>query len=104
MSLKYKAVLVWVICLSYKVVMTGGEVVLVNRNVTDSFRVGKDGCTNDTSVCTSSATCQSDGLCLCNKDSFCNFRNPVFEIDNGNLVYGETYGCVRHDHILLGIG
>jgi hypothetical protein len=50
----------------YKVVMTGCEVVLVNRNVTDSFRVGKDGCTSDTSVCKSNATCQPDGSCLCN--------------------------------------
>ena len=84
--------------------MTSCEVVLVNRNVTDSFRVGKDGCTNDPSLCTNiSATCQSDGLCLCNKDSS-NFRNPVIEIDNGNLVYGETYGCMGNDHILSGVG
>jgi hypothetical protein len=38
---------VWVIYLSYKMVMTGCEVVLVNRNVLDSFRVGKDGCTHN---------------------------------------------------------
>jgi hypothetical protein len=67
MSLKYTVVLVWVIYLSCKVVMTGCEVVLVNRNITDSFRVGEDGCTNDATVCTDfGATCQLDGLCLCN--------------------------------------
>jgi hypothetical protein len=67
MSLKYTVVLVCVICLSFEVAVTGCKVVWVKRNVTDSFRVGKDGCTNDTSICRrSSATCQPDsGLCLC---------------------------------------
>ena len=92
MPLKYKVVLWWVICLSSKVVMTGGEVVAVNRNVTDNFRVGQDGCTNDTSVCTNvSATCrESDGSCLCNSTRP-NFRNPVI---TPNITYGDTYGCV----------
>jgi hypothetical protein len=44
MSLKYTVVLVWVICLSYKMVLTGCEVVWVRRDVVDSFHVGKDGC------------------------------------------------------------
>ncbi|CAB4033804.1 Hypothetical predicted protein, partial [Paramuricea clavata] len=96
MSLKYKVVSVWVMCLSYKMVMTGCEVVLLNRNVTDSFRVGNDGCTNDTSVCTSSATCQSDGLCLCKPDRP-SYRNPVLEVKERKTVYGNSYGCIDND-------
>ncbi len=92
MSLKDKVLLLGVICLTYKVVMTGGEVVSVNRNVTDNFRVGESGCTNDTSVCTNvSATCRkSDGSCLCNSTRP-NFRNPII---TANTTYGDTYGCV----------
>jgi hypothetical protein len=90
MSLKYTAVLVWVICLSCETVLTGCEVVLVNRNVTDSFRVGKDGCPNDTSVCKSNATCQPDGSCLCNSKRP-SYRNPVIEIKGSEIVYGNTY-------------
>ena len=51
------------------------EVTLVNRNVTDSFRVGKNSCKLNTSYCPNSATCLSgSGLCLC-IDSQPNFRN-----------------------------
>ena len=83
-------VLLWFICLSCKVFMTGCEVVWVNRNVIDSFRVGKDGCTNDTSVCPSSSTCQTDsGLCLC-RDSEPNFYN----------AYGKP-GCFSHHNIYI---
>ena len=86
-------VLLWFICLSCKVFMTGCKVVWVNRNVTDSFRVGKDGCTNDTSVCPSSSICQTDsGLCLC-RDSEPNFRNS-----NGKP------GCFNNHNIRLGTG
>ncbi|CAB4044499.1 Hypothetical predicted protein [Paramuricea clavata] len=102
MSLRYKVVLVWVTCLSCKVIMTGCEVVLVNRNVTDSFRVGNDGCTNDATVCTSSATCQSDGSCLCS-DSKPNFRNPVI-IADGAIKYGDSYGCVSSEFMRSGVG
>ena len=95
MSLKYT---VWVIYLCYKVVMTAGcEVVLVNRNVTDSFRVGKNGCTNDERVCTSSATCQSDGLCLCSADKP-NFRNPATR-----RVDDKSYGCLDSKSIRTGL-
>jgi hypothetical protein len=100
MSSKYTVVLVWVTCLSCEVVMTGCEVVWVNRNVTDSFRVGKDGCTNDTSICRrSSATCQSDsGLCLCGVDQP-NFRNPAVESSSD-----KVYGCISNDNIRTGFG
>ncbi|CAB4042024.1 Hypothetical predicted protein, partial [Paramuricea clavata] len=101
MSLKCNVVLVWVTCLSCKVVMTGCEVVLVNRNVTDSFRVGEDGCTNDPSVCTSSATCQYDGSCLCNADKT-NFRNPVI-IANPSFMYGDSSGCVSSEFMRSGV-
>ena len=84
-----------VICLSYKVVLTGCEVVLVHRNVTDSFRVGKDGCTNDSSVCPTSSTCQADsGLCLCG--NLPNFLNP----DVGNV---NGYKCVKSQDITAGL-
>ena len=103
MSLKYNVVLVWVIYLSCKVVMTAGcEVVLVSRNVTDSFRVGEDGCTNNASVCTSSATCQSDGSCLCNADKP-NFRNPVI-IAEPSFMYGDSSGCVSSEFMRSGVG
>ena len=91
--------LLWLLCLSCKVVLIDCEVVLVNRNVSDSFRVGKDGCTNDTSVCPSSSTCHTDsGLCLCvgTKPSF---RNPT-EVSDGDKVYG----CLSNQKIRAGFG
>ena len=100
MSLKYTVVLVWLTCLSCEVVVTCCKVVLVNRNVTDSFRVGKNGCTNDKNICTqSSATCQPDsGLCLCG-ESEPNFRNPAVEIRTD-----KDYGCINNDNIRTGFG
>ncbi len=99
MSLKDKMVLVWVISLSYEVVMTSCEVVLVNRNVNDSFRVGKDGCTNNASVCTSVFTaCQDDGSCLCNSVRP-SFRNPVIKHTGAKIISGDSYGCVDDDII-----
>ena len=98
MSIIDQAVLLWVICLSCKVIMTDSDVVLVNRNVIDSFRVGKDGCTNDTSVCTSSTVCHSDsGLCLCGNNQP-NFRNPAAQIS------AKAYGCLSSSSIRLGLG
>ena len=91
--------LLWFISLSCKIFMTGCEVAWVNRNVTDSFRVGKDGCTNNTSVCPSSSTCQADsGLCLC-LDIEPSFRNPTRKPGNDT-----TYGCLSNRHIRLGAG
>ncbi|CAB4004021.1 Hypothetical predicted protein [Paramuricea clavata] len=84
-------------------VLTSCEVVLVNRNVKDSFRVGKDGCTNDASVCTSSATCQSDGSCLCS-GSKPNFSNPNIIVGGGRLEYGDSYGCVSSEYLRFGVG
>ena len=81
MSSKCKVILMWAICSTYKVVAS--KVVLVKRNDRDSFRVGKDGCTNNSSVCTSSATCQPDtGLCLCNED-LPNFVNLIEKRSTG---------------------
>ncbi|CAB4026456.1 Hypothetical predicted protein, partial [Paramuricea clavata] len=90
--------LVWVIYLSYKIVLTGCEVILVNRNGLDSFRVGKDGCKLDTSVCTSPATCQSDKSCLCSDDEP-NFRNPRTRAGDG-----KNYGCLDSESIRAGVG
>jgi hypothetical protein len=102
MSLKYKVVSVWLICLSCEVVMTACEVVWVNRNVTDSFRVGNDGCTNDTGLCTSSATCQSDGLCLCKSDRP-SYRNPVIEVKDSKIVYGTRMAVLTIFSVLMSL-
>ena len=92
--------LLWATCLCCKVIMSGCEVVWVNRNVTDSFRVG-DGCTNNTSVCTNvSAKCQDDGSCLC-KSQTPDYRNPVIKKD---FVYGDSYGCINKTLIRYGVG
>ncbi|CAB3995088.1 Hypothetical predicted protein [Paramuricea clavata] len=103
MSLKYTVVLACIIYLSCEMVMTGCEVVWVNRNVTDSFRVGKDGCTNDTSVCKSNATCQSDGSCLCNSRRP-SYRNPVIEMSSSKIVHGDSYGCIDNEMLRFGTG
>ena len=70
MSLQSTVVLLalWVTFWLSNVLMTvTSEVTLVNRNATDSFRVGENSCKLNTSHCPNSATCQSDsGLCLCN--------------------------------------
>ena len=101
MTVKDNLALLWVICLSCAVVVTAGQVVWVNRNVADSFRVGQDGCTNDTSVCTNvSATCQSDGSCICNSTRP-NFRHPVI---TPNITYGDTYGCIDNLLKRFGVG
>jgi hypothetical protein len=103
MYLKYTELLVWVICSYYKVVLNGCEVVLVNRNDADSFRVGEDGCANNASVCPISTTCQSDGSCLC-RDSEPNFRNPNIIVGGGGLKYGDSFGCVNSDDLRFGVG
>ena len=99
----YELVLVWVVSLSFEACMAGCEVVWVNRNVTDSFRVGEGGCANDTSVCTNvSATCQDDGSCLCDEGSP-NFRNPVIERSHGRYMHGNTHGCIGNSEIRSGV-
>ena len=88
---KYKVALLWVMYFSHEIVTIGGKVVLVNRNVTDSFRVGEDGCTSGSSVCPKSSTCQRDsGLCLCgHKLTFLNSEcvNDAKILSSG---YGES--------------
>lgn len=91
----YKVLLRITICLSYEVLMTRCEVVWVNRSITDSFRVGKDGCTNNASVCNlTHAVCQADGSCLCNSTKP-NFRNPSLKLlkNSSKVVSTDTYGC-----------
>ena len=67
----------------------------MNRNVTDSFRVGKDGCKNDATVCTDfGARCQSDGLCLC----------PASQPDFRKPTGVKAYGCIGSDSIRPGAG
>ena len=88
------------ILLLYNMVIAECEKVWINRNVTDSFRVGTEGCNHDSSICTKrSAECQADGWCLCDKDSP-NFRNPA--IEEGE--YGKTYGCTGSEHIRHRVG
>ena len=101
MSIKNRVELLLVIVLLYNAVMTSCEVVLINRNVTDSFRVGEFGCKSDPNICTTrNATCLADGSCLCNEDSP-NFRNPVIEESDG---FGETYGCTENKYIRPRVG
>ena len=93
---KCRVVLLSVVCLLFKVILIRCEVTLVNRNFTDSFRVDKNGCTEDTN-CTSSASCQSDsGLCLCNDG------NPNFLYYNG--ASSADYQCVTSESIREGLG
>ena len=100
-SLKISMALLLGILLLYKVVMSSCQEFVVNRNVRDTFRVGNVGCKNNSSICTTrSATCQTDGWCLCNENSP-NFRNPVIERFD---KYGETYGCVKSEYILDRVG
>ena len=90
MFCKYAVMLLWSICMTFKVVASSKKVVLVNRNVKDSFRVGKDGCSNNTNVCTRSATCQAEsGLCLCKNDS------PNFV--NGVVKSPSEFACVTNE-------
>ena len=88
-----------------KVTLSSCEVVFVDRKAVDYFYVGKDGCVNDTSVCTTrSATCKSDGWCLCSS-SRQTHRNPVIEIDSGKTVYRKnSYGCVNNQYIRFDVG
>ncbi|CAB4029514.1 Hypothetical predicted protein [Paramuricea clavata] len=96
MSLKDNISFLFLFCVLGKVTLSKYEVVLVNRSRIDSFRVGIGGCTNDTSVCPSSATCQGDGSCQCN-NSTPTYRNPVIKTDGEiALVYGDSYGCVNN--------
>ena len=89
------------ILLLYNVIMSSCQELVVNRNVTDTFRVGDVGCKNDSSICTTrAAICQTDGSCFCNEDSP-NFRNPVIERFD---KYGETFGCVKSEYILDRVG
>lgn len=98
MSLRHKVMFLWSLCLSYKVIMTGSEVTFVNRSVTDSFFIGKDGCVKNGSVCTSSATCHSHGSCVCNAGTP-NFRRT----SDRTLEYGESYGCLENLYVRNGV-
>ena len=98
MPSKYKVILLWTICSTYlKSVTSRNEVVLVNRDVTDSYLVGKDGCRNNANVCSRSATCQPEsGLCLCNESS----PNFVNHVENSC----SEYSCIKPIHIDKYIG
>ena len=95
MSLKCTMVLLCGVCLSFKVVMTSYKVVCVSRNERDSFRVGKENCTNNVNICNSSATCQDNGLCLCNSNA------PTLSV-NKSLTNGNAFGCVQNNKFLKG--
>ncbi|XP_028408055.1 uncharacterized protein LOC114530658 [Dendronephthya gigantea] len=83
--------------------LSNDQVYLVSRNATDYFRVGKSGCRNNESVCTSSATCnRENGLCRCDGDKP-TFRNPVIKFSNSRTVYGDGYGCVDNEIVRRGV-
>ena len=80
-----------------KVVLSDSQVLSVNRHLIDSFRVGEDGCTNDASVCTSSAICNRETrFCECSSIKP-NFRNPAIISVDGSLKFSNSY-------IRLGVG
>ena len=96
MVVKYRVVLSWVVCLLFKVVLVRCQVTLVNRNVTDSFRVGENGCRINAD-CSPTATCQSDsGLCLCS-DGQPNFLFYALRLSG-------VYECVTSSSIRIGLG
>ena len=97
MPSRYKVMLLWTMCSMCKVVTTTNEVGLVHRHFRDRFRVGKDGCANNTNVCTNFAKCQVDsGLCVCKGDSL-NFINHVEDSSN-------EYTCVSNENIAYYLG
>ena len=100
MSVQHTLLSLWVIPLLLKVVLMRCEVVLVNRNVIDSFRVGKDGCSNNTNICTISGECQVDsGLCLCLNGL------PDFQLNPSSMMIGKKlYGCRSSADIQAGAG
>ena len=82
-----------------QVTLSDCEVTWVTRNVTDSFRIDQDGCLKDENVCTTTASCQNDGSCLCNKHEPY-FRNPIIISSGGNLSFGNSYGCTTNQYVL----
>lgn len=103
MSLKTSVNLIFFFCLVSEVVLSDSQVLSVDRHLIDRFRIGQDGCKNDPSVCTNSATCQSTGFCWC---SFIkpNFRNPTIVSFGGSLNLSDSYGCVSNEYIRFGVG
>ena len=78
--------------------LSSSEVILVSRNQTDSFLVGKDGCKNDANVCPTSAFCRmSDGFCQCQTNT------PTYRtlLSTTNGMRGMVYGCVNDSLIGL---
>lgn len=90
-----KAAIPFVFLLAFfaKAKATTRQVAVVDRNVRDSFRLGNDGCANNVSVCSSSATCLADGLCLCNADTP-NFQSPIIQYKSTKNDQDDSYGCV----------
>ena len=62
MFLQYTVVLLLV---TFWSCMTAGEVTLVDRNVTDSFRVGKDGCTRGIVIAQITQHVSLTVVCVC---------------------------------------
>lgn len=87
-----------------QVALSTCEVTLVTRNYTDSFRIGKDDCERNEIVCTTAgATCQDDGLCLCDLKNP-HFRNPKVIIANSSFRYGNSYGCLTSVYMRQRVG
>ena len=88
-----------------EVTLSSCDVVFVDRNVTDRFFVGKDGCKKNPRICmTRSALCQADGWCLCTSLRP-TFRNPIVEVNSGKMVHRNySFGCVNNQYIRFGVG
>lgn len=97
-SMSIKVFCCSVICFLCQVALSDCEVTWVTRNVTDSFRIGQDGCLNE-SVCTTTASCQTDGSCLC-KDKL-HFRNPIIIVSGSSKKFGNSYGCIISRDVML---
>ena len=77
--------------------LCSSEVVSVNRSDIDSFRVGEDGCTNDTNVCPTSAHCRS-GFCVCTPNTP-TYRTLLSTTDGLRGLI--MYGCVSNSLVGL---
>ena len=91
MVLKYRVVLLYVVCFLFKVVLIHCQVTFVNRNVTDSFRVSKKGCSHNMD-CPGSLCQLGSSVCLC-KDDRPNFLN-----------HSTEYRCLPSENIRAGTG
>ena len=60
----------------FSLFLMSSDLAWVTRDVIDIFRIGEEGCLINKSVCTTTASWQNDGSCLCNEGTP-HFRNPI---------------------------